>query len=146
LKEDLHAASIDDRLELRAKLIAREHVAFGVTDGAIERAEAAARRAHVGVVDVAIDDVRDDVVRVLAAADGVGREAEIEEAGVREEALAFGRADAFAVGGARERLVERRARAARGGRRVVVEEADARLREQAGARGVVEEALEAAAF
>ena len=114
--------------ELLGELVAREDVALGVSDGAIERAEAAARRADVRVVDVAVDDVRDHAVGVLALADRVGREAEIEEAPFGEEALPFGAAQTLALRGAREQGVERRARRRRATARfdsIVVEEADA---------------------
>ena len=61
------------------ELLALEHVALGVADGPIERAEAAARRADVRVVDVAIDDVRDDALGVLAARTASAASAEVEE-------------------------------------------------------------------
>ena len=53
-----------------AELLAREHVALVVPDRAVERAEAARGRAHVRVVDVAVDDVRDDAVADAAPCGG----------------------------------------------------------------------------
>ena len=53
-----------------------QHVAFAMPHLAIERAEVAAGHAHVGVVDVAIDDVGDDVLGMLAAAYTVGHPAQ----------------------------------------------------------------------
>ena len=111
------------------ELLAREHVALGVAERAVEGAEAAARRAHVRVVDVAIDDVRHDVVRVLAPAHRVGGEPEVEERCLRDQALALGGAQALALCGAREQAVERR-RPEAALAAVLVVEADARAREQ----------------
>ena len=97
----------------------------------MEGAEATAGRADVRVVDVAVDDVRGDVLWVLALAHGVGGEPEIEEAPLRQQPLPLGGTEALAVGGAREQGVEgsyvRRAR--RGA--VLVEEPHARLRQEA---------------
>ena len=140
LEEDLHAAGVDDLLQLLAELLAREHVALGMPDGPIERAEAAARRADVRVVDVAIDDVRDDALRMLAAAHRVRREAELEEAAFAEEALALGGREALAVGRTREDRVERRARA----RLLGLVEARGRSRQEPGLRRLGPEALEPA--
>src|SRR5207237_497620 len=56
-----------------------------VADRTIEGAKATARRADVGVVDVAVDDVGDDVVRVLGAAHRIGRETEVEERGLARQ-------------------------------------------------------------
>src|SRR6185436_20025307 len=52
-------------------LLEAEHVAVAVSHFAVERAEVAARDANVGVVDVAIDDVGNDRLRVLETADGI---------------------------------------------------------------------------
>ena len=62
--------------DLLEDLVEAEHVAFAVADRAVERAEVAARHADVRVVDVAIDDVGDDAVGMLAAPHGVGHPAE----------------------------------------------------------------------
>ena len=106
LQENLHAARVDDLLEFGPKNLAREHVPFAVTDGPVECTEPAACGAHVRVVDVAIDDVRDDPMRVLAQSNRVGREAQVEERGFVEEALALGHRKSFAFGSARENSVE----------------------------------------
>src|SRR6185312_7556517 len=98
LKEDLYAAGVDDLLQLLAEDLAREDVALGMPDGPVERAEAAAGGADVGVVDVAIDDVRDHAVRVLALPDRVGRQAQVEEAALGQETLALRGAEALAAG------------------------------------------------
>ena len=54
-------------VDLGADLLVRERPAFVVLRPAVERAEAAVGDADVRVVDVAVDDVRDDVVRMLLA-------------------------------------------------------------------------------
>ena len=79
---------------------------------------------------------------MLPAPHGVGGEAEIEERRLGEEALALGGAEAIAVGRAGEERVERRRRRRRAP--VVVEESDARARQEPRVRGLVVEALEAA--
>ncbi len=76
LEQQLTAAERDRLVDLAEDLLEAEHVAFGRSDGPIERAEVAARDADVRVVDVAIDDVGDDPVRVLAGADLVGEPSE----------------------------------------------------------------------
>src|SRR5262249_52402384 len=66
-----------DRLvDLPEQLVEAEDVAVRRSDVAIERAEIAFRDADVRVVHVAVDDVGDDVVGMLARADGVGEAAE----------------------------------------------------------------------
>ena len=65
----------------------------------VERAELARRDADVGVVDVAVDEVGDDAVRVAAAAHRVGRLAERVQRGVGVEQERLLRADPPAVGG-----------------------------------------------
>ena len=72
LHQDLHAAQRLGLVDLRADLLERQRVAFAVLRPPVERAEAAVGDADVRVVDVAVDDVRDDVVRVLRVADAVG--------------------------------------------------------------------------
>ena len=147
LEEDLHSAGVDDLLQLGSKLLARQHVPFGMADGAIERAEAAARRAHVGVVHVAVDDVRDDVVRMLASSHGIRREPELEEARVGEEPLAFGGAQALAIRGARQNPIERGIwRSRRDHFALVIEETHGRFRQELRTRGLVVETLEASAL
>ena len=64
---------------------------------AVERAEVAARDADVRVVDVAVDDVGDDALRMLARADGVGQATEQVRRRVAIELQRFRRIDAAAV-------------------------------------------------
>ena len=68
LQQELHAADGDRFVDLAEDLVEAEDIPFGVPDGSIERAEVAARDADVRVVDVAVDDVGDDAVGVLAGA------------------------------------------------------------------------------
>ena len=71
LDQDLHAAERLRLVDLRADLLERERVALAVLRPPVERAEAAVGDADVRVVDVAVDDVRDDVAGVqLAGARG----------------------------------------------------------------------------
>src|SRR3954467_15133581 len=76
LQQQLHAAERDRLVDLAEDLLEPEDVAFAGSNGPVERAEVAARDADVRVVDVAVDDVSDDAVRVLAGADAVGELAE----------------------------------------------------------------------
>ena len=76
LQQQLHAADGDRLVDLAEQLVEAEHVAFRRSDRPVERAEVALRDADVRVVDVAVDDVGDDAVGVLAGADGVGQLAE----------------------------------------------------------------------
>ena len=75
LQQQLHAADFDRLVDLPEDLVEAEDVAFARADVAIERAEVALRDADVRVVDVAIDDVGDGAVRMLAQADTVGQPA-----------------------------------------------------------------------
>src|SRR5262249_47352283 len=52
------------------------HIAVGRSNVAVERTEVALRDANVRVVDVAVDDVSDDALRMLAGADLVCKLAE----------------------------------------------------------------------
>ena len=72
LQQQLNAAERDRLVDLAEDLLEAEHVSFGRPDRPIERAEVAARDADVRVVDVAIDDVGDESVGMLAGADLVG--------------------------------------------------------------------------
>jgi hypothetical protein len=69
LHENLRAAKRDGLLDLAVEFLPRDHVAVGVLLRAVERAELAIDVADVGVIDIAIDDVGDDLV----AAPAVGR-------------------------------------------------------------------------
>ena len=85
LNQDLHAAEGLGLVDLRADLLERERVPFAVLRSPIERAESAVGDADVRVVDVAVDDVRDDAVRMALVAHAVGLRAELEQRGVRVE-------------------------------------------------------------
>ena len=61
LQENLHAADRGEFVELLVELLQREHVVIVVLLRAVERAELAVDVADVRVVDVAIDDVGDDL-------------------------------------------------------------------------------------
>ena len=76
LQQQLHAADGDRLVDLAEELVEAEHVALRRSDRTVERAEVALRDAHVRVVDVAVDDVGDDALGMLARADGVGQPAE----------------------------------------------------------------------
>ena len=108
LEENLNAPRVDHFLKLLSKHLARQDVPLGMTDRPVERAEAAARGAHVRVVDVAIDDVRDHTRGMLSATHGIRRETEIEELGLSDEALSFGGAQSLSRRCASEKRVERR--------------------------------------
>ena len=74
LDEDLDAAQRLRLVDLRADLLERQRVALAVLRPPVERAEAAVGDADVRVVDVPVDDVRDDAVGMpLAGARGPPR-------------------------------------------------------------------------
>ena len=75
LHQNLIAAEIDGLLNLLQKHVAIEHVAFGMSRLAVERAEIADGRADVGVVDVAVDVVGAIRLGMEPARDGVGSSA-----------------------------------------------------------------------
>ena len=85
LDQDLHAAQRLGLLDLLPDLLERQRVPFPVLGPPRERAEAAIGHAHVRVVDVAVNDEGDRVVRVLLAPDAVGLCAQLEEGRVRVE-------------------------------------------------------------
>src|SRR5258708_15666871 len=68
-----------------------------MADRAVEGAKAAARRANVRVVDVAIDDVGDDAARMLALSNGIGGDPDVEERRVFGEAYGFAGRDTLAT-------------------------------------------------
>ena len=76
LEEKLIAADGDRLFDLAQDLFKAKNVPFGRTHRAVERAEVAPRDADVRIVDVAIDDVGDDAVRMLTGTDPVGQEPE----------------------------------------------------------------------
>ena len=85
LHQDLDAADRLALVDLGADLLEGQDVALGVLRPAVERAELAVGDADVGVVDVAVDDVGDDVLGVLPPALGVGQPAQLEERGALVE-------------------------------------------------------------
>src|SRR5262249_54504653 len=76
LQQQLTAAEGHRLVDLTEHLLEPEDVTLLRSDGPVERAEVAARNADVRVIDVAVDDVGDDAVRVLAMTDRVGELAE----------------------------------------------------------------------
>ena len=65
LHEDLRAAQGEGLLDLLVDLIEGDDVGVGVVFDAVEGAELAIDVADVGVIDVAIDDVGDDLVAAI---------------------------------------------------------------------------------
>ena len=82
LQEQLHAADFDSLVNFPEDLREAEHVPFARSNVAVEGAEVALRHAHVRVVHVAIDDVGDRPIRMLAQADLVGKPAQHVRRGV----------------------------------------------------------------
>ena len=76
LQHHLGRAEIDRLAAAAQDLLDRVRPALGVLRRPVEGAELARRDADVGVVDVAVDQVGDDAVRVATPADRVGRLAE----------------------------------------------------------------------
>ena len=95
---------LDDLLQLLPELPrARGRIPPGVRQGDRRHPKRRLVGADVRVVDVAVDDVRDDTARVLAAqrtASAAG--AEVEERALGEEALAFRGPERRAPSAARE--------------------------------------------
>ena len=100
LQHHLGGAEVDRLAAPAQDLLHRVRPALGVLGRAVEGAELARGDAHVRVVDVAVDQVGDDAVRVAPAADRVGRLAQRVErrVGVEQQRL-LGR-DPPAVGAA----------------------------------------------
>ena len=85
LQQDRRAVERDRLGDLLGELLAGQDVGVGGVDRAVERAEAAAGDADVGVVDVAVDDEGDLALGDEARAHGAGGLAEREEVGVLEQ-------------------------------------------------------------
>ncbi len=81
LKQDLHPADGLALVNLPTDLLVTQDVPLVMLGPAVERAELAIGHAHVGVVDVPVDDVGDDVLRVQPPALGVRQAAQLEQAG-----------------------------------------------------------------
>src|SRR5678815_1229199 len=75
LHQHARAAERDRLVNLLADLVERADVSIGCARATIERAERAHDVADVRVIDIAIDDVSDDVVRMAARAYLVGSSA-----------------------------------------------------------------------
>ena len=73
------AAQVQGLLDLFEDGFLRQDVALGVAHGPVEGTEAAILGAEVGVVDIAVDDVRDHILGMPAAADGVSLHADADE-------------------------------------------------------------------
>src|SRR6188768_3892279 len=76
LEQQLVAAQVDRFLNLAEDLLEAQHIAVRRTDRPVERTEVAPRDAEIRVIDVAVDDVRDDALGMLAEANGVGEPSE----------------------------------------------------------------------
>ncbi len=87
LHEDLDAADGGEFVEFLVDLLVGEDVMVGVLLGAVERAELAVHVADVRVIDVAVDDVGDDLVAVAVVGSGLG----LVAAGVGERGEVGGR-------------------------------------------------------
>src|SRR5262245_4659388 len=75
LQQELVAADGNRLVDLPEDLLETEDVPFAVANLTIERAEVAARHAHIRVIDVAVDDVGDDAIRMFAGTDAIGKRA-----------------------------------------------------------------------
>src|ERR1035438_5794073 len=72
-------------------------VAFGVAHGPVEGTETAIFRAEIGVINVAIDDVRDHALGMEPLAEGIGGHADTDQVVGTEKVQGFGVGDHQAV-------------------------------------------------
>src|ERR1700722_16668174 len=79
LHQDACAAQVDRLLDFVEDHFLGMNVPFGVPHGPVERAEAAVFSAEIGVINVAIDDIADDAMRMKLAAHGIGRRADADQ-------------------------------------------------------------------
>src|ERR1017187_2092587 len=79
LHQDAGAAEVEGLLNFFIDDFLRQHVPFGMAHGPVEGAEAAVLGAEVGVVDITIDDVGDDVLGVPLTADRIGLHANADQ-------------------------------------------------------------------
>ena len=100
LQQDLRAADRLALVDLGADLFKRQHIPFVVLRPPIEGAEGTVGHADVGVVDVAIDDVRHRRVRVEPVAGRIGQGAEFEQRGALVELERLAKLAAVAIHGA----------------------------------------------
>jgi hypothetical protein len=73
LQQNLDSPNRLALVDLAPDLLETQNVAFPVFGPAVERAELAVSNAHIGVVDVPIDDVGDNVLGVLQPTLGIGQ-------------------------------------------------------------------------
>src|SRR5258707_9133087 len=85
LHQDLHAADRLQLVDLAADLLVRQQIALGMLGPSIERAELAVGDADVRVVDVPVDDIRDDVFRMQLPAGLIGELPQLEQRGALVE-------------------------------------------------------------
>src|ERR1700722_15857963 len=79
LHQNAGTAEVDGLLNLVENHFLRMDVAFRMTHGPVERAEAAILGAEIRVVDIAIDNVAHHPVRVQLAANGISRHPDANE-------------------------------------------------------------------
>ena len=104
LHQHARATQRDRLVNLLANFVERAHVSIGRAGPPIERAERADNVADVRVIDVAIDDVGDDVVRVTPPANLVSGRADARDVIRLEQRRAL--AGGHPLSG--ERLIENR--------------------------------------
>ena len=85
LEQDLVPAQGQRLLDLGRELLLGQQVPLARRQVAVERAEGALGDADVRVVDVAVDDVGDDALRMEPLAHGVGEQAQLQQVGLAEE-------------------------------------------------------------
>src|SRR5687767_13598970 len=76
LQQKLYTANGDCFVDLAEDLVESEDVAICVTDRTVEGAEVTASDADVRVIDVAVDYVGNDAIRMLTRADYAGQATE----------------------------------------------------------------------
>ena len=84
LDEDLDAAERLHFIDLRADLLVAERPSFVVLGTPVERAESAVGDADVGVIDISVDDVRDDALGMEGFSHVVRFGAELQQRSVLE--------------------------------------------------------------
>ena len=89
LNQNLDSAERLQLLDLGTDLLERKSVSLSVLGSASERAEAAIRDADISVVDVAVDNVGDDVAGMLFLAHAICLSAQLEKRSVGVEVEKF---------------------------------------------------------
>src|SRR6266404_2279445 len=85
LHQNLHAADCLELVDLAADFLERQQVPLGMFGAPIERAELAVGDADVRVIDVSVDDVRDDVLGMQLPPDVIRELAQLEQRGALVE-------------------------------------------------------------